>query len=350
MMPTPFQTAMMVVGSLILLLCLAIYLTEAPGRARWIRSEVRSLSSARRRIEMTVFRIGWYRSELARLSPARRRVVITTFVVTIIAAIPLAVASLSLAVVALVLGLSITVVLLFSRKEARVLLWRDTESPVHRGGDTSVHSGSIIVARIDVSDILDPVTGTGFDDGELAWRCTNCQMFYHDQTHSFLREQNSSRCVGCGQSRLERSRIGVAKAVPISPERPVSPDFRSRIFDTDFQISERIGPRIAFEPSVVTLHEVSQYVGQIVYFQGRVVEVVRSRATGAYCVKFQPGSWPRVFKLVIFRNYVDNFRSSGQTIEGYEHRTIRVRGLIQRHPEWGLEILVYNEGVITVVG
>ena len=35
-------------------------------------------------------------------------------------------------------------------------------------------------------------------------------------------DQNFSRCVGCGQSRLERTRIGAAEEVPIKPERPAS--------------------------------------------------------------------------------------------------------------------------------
>ncbi len=263
----------------------------------------------------------------ARLSSTRRRRGATVFVVRILLTIVLVFISLSRTIITVILG----------RKEAGIITWRETQRS-WSAGETAI----VIVEETQVSGILDPVTGTGFDDGELAWKCANCQMFYHDPTHSFLREQNSGRCVGCGQSRLERSRIGVGKAVSIT-ERPViteRPEFRP----------ERPRPQIAFEPSVVTLGEISQYVGQIVFFQGRVVEVAKSRATGAYCVKFQRGTWPRVFKLVIFRNYVDNFRFGGQTIEGYEDRTIRVRGLIQRHPEWGLEILVYNESVITVVG
>jgi hypothetical protein len=262
-----------------------------------------------------------WREKLARFSRRRRGHGPIAFIITIF-----------LTFISILVWVSRTfVTIILGRKQSHIITWRETQRSWSAG-----ETGIVIVEETQVSGILDPVTGTGFDDGELAWKCANCQMFYHDPTHSFLREQNSGRCVGCGQSRLERSRIGVGKAVPIT-ERP---EFRP----------ERPRPRIAFEPSVVTLGEISQYVGQIVFFQGRVVEVVKSRATGAYCVKFQRGTWPRVFKLVIFRNYVDNFRFGGQTIEGYEHRTIRVRGLIQRHPEWGLEILVYNESVITVVG
>jgi hypothetical protein len=46
---------------------------------------------------------------------------------------------------------------------------------------------------------------------------------------------------------------------------------------------------------------------------------------------------------------VNNFTHGEQTIRDYARKTIRVRGLVQRHPEWGLEILVYNESAIVVL-
>jgi len=266
----------------------------------------------------------------AKLSSARRRRGAAAFVTTIVLTVLSVSISLSLAIITVIFG----------RKEEHIITWRETESP-RRGASVT----QIVVAKIDVSGILDPVTGTGFGDGESAWRCTNCQMFYHDQTYYFLRDQNSSRCVGCGQSRLERSSVGKIEAVPIRPEMP------ARGFEFDSRLGFRRGPRqqLVFEPPVVRLHEVAQYVGHVIYFQGKVVEVQKSRSTETYCVKFQRGPWPHVFKLVIFPNYVDNFRFGGQTIRDYEHKTIRVRGLIQDHPEWGLEIIVNSENAITVV-
>jgi len=265
----------------------------------------------------------------SRLSSTRHRVGPTALVTIILLIIILASMSLTLAVVTLILG----------HKEPHLITWRETEPSHRRGGVTQ-----IVVARIDVSGVLDPVTGTGFSDGESAWRCTNCQMFYHNQTYRFLRDQNFKCCVGCGQASLERSRVGTAKRAPTRPRRPASAESETR-----HEFTQRPSDQILFQPPVVRLVEISQYVGHVVYFQGRVVEVQRSRSANTYCVKFQRGPWARVFKLVVLKNYVDNFTHGEQTIRDYAHKTIRVRGLVQRHPEWGLEILVYNETAITVL-
>jgi hypothetical protein len=265
----------------------------------------------------------------ARLSSTRRRGGPTALVTIILLIIILASTSLILAVMTLILG----------RKEPHLITWRETEPSRLRGG-----ASQIVVARIDVSGVLDPVTGTGFSDGESAWRCTNCQMFYHNQTYRFLRDQNFRCCVGCGQASLERSRVGTAKRSRTKPQRPASlePEIRR-------EFAQGPTDQTLFQPPAVRLVDISQYVGHVVYFQGRVVEVQRSRSANTYCVKFQRGPWARVFKLLVFPNYVDNFTHGEQTIRDYARKTIRVRGLVQRHPEWGLEILVYNESAIVVL-
>jgi len=265
----------------------------------------------------------------ARLSSTKRRRGITALVTIILLIIILASTSLTLAVMTLIL----------SRKEPHLITWRETEPSRRRANVTQ-----IVVARIDVSGVLDPVTGTGFSDGESAWRCTNCQMFYHNQTYRFLRDQNFMCCVGCGQASLERSRVGTAKRARTRPQRPALLESETR-----HEFTQRPQDQILFQPPVASLVEISQYVGHVVYFQGRVVEVQRSRSANTYCVKFQRGPWARVFKLVVFPNYVNNFTHGEQTIRDYTRKTIRVRGLVQRHPEWGLEILVYNESAITVL-
>jgi hypothetical protein len=265
----------------------------------------------------------------ARLSSTRQRPGPTALVTIILLIIILAFTSLTLAVMTLILG----------RKEPHLITWRETEPSRRRAGVTQ-----IVVARIDVSGVLDPVTGTGFSDGESAWRCTNCQMFYHNQTYRFLRDQNFRCCVGCGQTSLERSRVGTAKRARTKPQRPPSPESEIRQ-----EFTQRPREQTLFQPPAVRLVDISQHIGHVVYFQGRVVEVQRSRNANTYCVKFQRGPWARVFKLVVFPNYVSNFTHGEQTIRDYARKSIRVRGLVQLHPEWGLEILVYDETAITVL-
>ncbi len=265
----------------------------------------------------------------AQLSSTRHRGGSTALLTIILLSIILASTSLILAVVTLILG----------HKEPHLITWRETELSRRRANATQ-----ILIARIDVSGVLDPVTGTGFSDGESAYRCTNCQMFYHSQTYRFLRDQNFRCCVGCGQASLKRSRVGTAKEARTKPQRPAIPES-----ETGQEFTPRPGDQTPFEPPAVRLGEIDQYVGHVVCFQGRVVEVQRSRNANAYCVKFQRGAWARVFKLVVFPNYVNNFTHGEQTIRDYVRKTIRVRGLVQRHPEWGLEILVYDESAITVL-
>jgi hypothetical protein len=97
------------------------------------------------------------------------------------------------------------------------------------------------------------------------------------------------------------------------------------------------------------LYEVASHVGQIVLFEGHVDASYKTRS-GTYFIKFQHGHVRSVFKLVIFREYAQNFTAGGVRIEDYARRRVRVRGLLQNHRRWGLEIVLRDPSDITVIG
>lgn len=171
-----------------------------------------------------------------------------------------------------------------------------------------------------IDGVLDPVTGTEFRRDDEITQCSNCGLLYHSDSRQFILEQNSGRCVGCSQS----GTLHTVRAV------------------------EAVSVRTTYRADIVTLDNYQDFLGKIVYFEGRVVEVHES-AKGTYFVKFVRGPIPQVFKLVIFSKYVERFSQGGRTIKRYHGRTIRVRGLIQRHEVWGWEILVSKEEAISSV-
>jgi hypothetical protein len=106
---------------------------------------------------------------------------------------------------------------------------------------------------------------------------------------------------------------------------------------------------VQYRPYAVTLDQVEQNLGRVVYFEGKVVEVHGPTQKGTYFVKFEYGGIPDVFKLVVFSKYVDSFVHGGRTIKAYSGKRLRVRGLIQKHEKWGWEILVFTEREIEVL-
>lgn len=90
-----------------------------------------------------------------------------------------------------------------------------------------------------------------------------------------------------------------------------------------------------------------------VVVQDYVHEVYRSQNTGTYFVRFEPRKRydpPFAgFKLVIFPNYQSAWSKAGISIFDYEGHFIRVRGVIQVHEIWGIEILVNSPNLIQIV-
>jgi hypothetical protein len=99
---------------------------------------------------------------------------------------------------------------------------------------------------------------------------------------------------------------------------------------------------------VTTLANVRRRVGQIVIFEGRVTDVRLSRSGSSYAAFFENGTWAEAFKLVFLRGAVTTVGGAG-FIRSLTGRTVRVRGLVQRHDLFGYEILVSDRSMILEV-
>lgn len=177
----------------------------------------------------------------------------------------------------------------------------------------------------------DPYTLTPLEAGERVTWCARCALGYHAETMAFLRQQNLGQCVGCGRS----DKLAVVVLPGAAPPGSVAPFAKPE---------PAVGP-------VVGLAKIREHVGQVVDFEGYVHQVYRARSTGNWFVKFERTRSPvEGFRLVIFNRYTANWDAAGVDPAGYADRVIRVHGLIQVHPTWGIQMLIDRPSLIAPVG
>ncbi len=208
---------------------------------------------------------------------------------------------------------------------------------------------------------LCPVDARPFELGAAVARCRTlgCQTAYHQDCWDFIQRENASVCVSCQQSngvttsRIERTASSSAEDVVECPRCRTRNRVNLWLPRAGFRCGRcksSLFPAYAdsFSETVVDLPTVRHFVGRIVVFRGDVVEMRKTRS-GAYLLKFERGHTRNVFKLYIPDRYVAGFRSTGTKIENYLGSTLEVRGLVQRHPKWNLEIVVTEPNAIRVV-
>jgi hypothetical protein len=166
----------------------------------------------------------------------------------------------------------------------------------------------------------DAFTGAPLNPSLGLHQCTACKVYYHSASVGVLHQENASRCVACGSASVVELTVEVAGS--------------SRGRD--------------FTPDLVTLANFRNHFDRVVTFEGRVHAVRVSRRGSDYAVMFENKSWVRGLKLVFFRGAV---RSVGGTafINGLQSRTVRVRGLLINHDQFGPEIIISERGMILKV-
>ncbi|PSW06751.1 hypothetical protein C9I89_04245 [Photobacterium lipolyticum] len=87
------------------------------------------------------------------------------------------------------------------------------------------------------------------------------------------------------------------------------------------------------------------HIGSVVTFEARVVEVKESRRGNDFAVMFENKSWTKGFKLVFFRDAVRKVGGKPY-ISSLSGKTVRVRGLVVKHPRFGYEIIVSEKSMI----
>lgn len=181
--------------------------------------------------------------------------------------------------------------------------------------------------------VEDAYEHTPLQAGETVMLCQNDQVAYHLSTWQFLLKYNQGRCCACGRSdRMTRLTLpGELLEAPQAPARPAP---------------------LRVDEEVIGLDQIHEYIGRATVVQDYVHNVHRSQK-GTFFIKFEPlKKAPRPFdgfKVVIFNDLALNWERAGLSPLVYQQHTIRVRGVIQQHPEWGLEILVNSPRVIQIM-
>jgi hypothetical protein len=200
---------------------------------------------------------------------------------------------------------------------------KNTYRPARPAGSSSIKFGEIgsgsTAAPRDLKGLHDAFTGEALNEKRGLYQCGACKVFYHTESFDLIRAENGSRCVACQAAAIH----------PVGAQaRPT--DGRD------------------YTPSLVTLGNFRSHFGQVVTFEGRVVEVRTSRRGSDFAVMFERKKWAEGFKLVFFRGSIRN--SGGpQFILGMKGRTIRVRGLLINHNRWGPEIIINDRSMILSV-
>ena len=180
--------------------------------------------------------------------------------------------------------------------------------------------------------IEDAYEHTQLVPGETVAFCKRDQVAYHLSTWVFLKAQNQGNCCICGQAD-SIVHIGLPGAVPTTvPSWP------------PIEI-----PGFAFGERIINLAQVPEYIGRAVVVEGFVYEVYKTNNTGTVFVRFEPrgqrGAPFDGFKVVIFPKYLRELDQLELDPKAYQGRYVQVRGLIQKHPFWGIQILVNSPRV-----
>ncbi len=175
------------------------------------------------------------------------------------------------------------------------------------------------ITTIDLSGLHDAFTGAPLDKKLGLHQCQNCKVFYHSESIAVLLEVNSGQCVACQSTQIRAVNIGEA------------------------QKSGR-----DYTPDVITLSNYKNYIGSVVTFEAKVVEVKESRRGSDFAVMFESKSWTQGFKLVFFRSAIRKVGGKPY-ISSLSGKIVRVRGLVVNHPKFGYEIIVSEKSMILSV-
>jgi hypothetical protein len=180
----------------------------------------------------------------------------------------------------------------------------------------SINSSSV---SIDLAGLHDAFTGAPLNSALGLHQCQSCKVYYHTESLQVLVEVNESKCVSCQSVNIISVVVGAGTASGKD-----------------------------YAPTVVTLSNYKEHVGSVVTFEGQVYKVNESRRGSDFAVMFEGKSWVSGFKLVFFRGAVRKVGGNNY-VHSLQGKTIRVRGLIIKHPKFGYEIIVSEKSMILSV-
>lgn len=205
-----------------------------------------------------------------------------------------------------------------------------SESRIDWGSGTSKSSMQDFVG---VEDAFDH---TPLQPGEEVAFCNVDKVYYHLSTWRFLQSHNQGKCCIC-------LRTNVVKIMTL-------PGVRSSTTIPVYKTT----PKVQVFPGekVIDLSQVPYNIGRSVIVQDFVHEIYLSQR-GTCFIRFERRTHSQPpfagFKVVIFDEYLSAWTAQGISPYDYEKNNIRVRGIVQRHNKWGIEILVNSPQSIEIV-
>jgi hypothetical protein len=187
-----------------------------------------------------------------------------------------------------------------------------------------------LAAPSDLAGVVDAFTGEALNAERGLYQCGKCQVYYHRASYDLIRSENGGQCVAC----LGTSIRDVSAAQLRRGSRPAAGKAR-----------RPASPVPNYRPEFVTLLNYRDHVGRVVTFEGRVPKVLTSRQGHALAVMFENLDWKTGFKAIVFRRHLAVV-GGGPFVCALQGRTIRVRGLVQKHPIFGYQIVVTERSMI----
>jgi len=98
--------------------------------------------------------------------------------------------------------------------------------------------------------------------------------------------------------------------------------------------------------TIIQPSQASQYVTKQVVIEGKVLRVGESKSGDTFFLNFS--NKPGDFSVVIFSVAVKTFKNGSSDIKSLNGKTIQIKGQIDNHPKYGLQMILKNANQITV--
>ena len=189
------------------------------------------------------------------------------------------------------------------------------------------------VTSKDLVGVVDAFTGEALNAALGLYQCGNCRVYYHSASFDVIRIENGGKCVACPSVSI--------RVVSLSQTRT---DSRPTTGPKPRETSQAVN----YRPDTVALSNYREHVGRVVTFTGTVFKVIKSRNGKNYAAMFEDKDWCDGFKVVVFRGKI-TAAGGGDFLRSLASRRISVRGLLQKHPIFGYQIVVSERMMILTI-
>jgi len=198
------------------------------------------------------------------------------------------------------------------------------------------------VASGDFTRKRDPISGARFSPGETVWT-HSCEAVYKPESYQLLLAENAGRCGCCADpGTWTRATVPAARAPASPPPPPPAPAPAPAPRRTPRPPPS--WPTTSDGALLVGVADARRHFGRVVQLVAPVLEVRRA-AKGTVALLFETGTYTAALKAVIFGRDVARFRGVG--LARMEGRTVTVRGLLQRHPIFGPQVILSDPACIS---